>query len=253
MKRIDIIVSCLFLVSVVSTAYFWRPIADVNPGRNGHAGSYRLSEPKPQRSQVRPLNSSTTNTQNNDWDLEPTSTVSKKDKAIRTSADQPEEVAGAVTSTIHGRDKQGRDSNLFDTARSSSLTPLRPVDREFYTIRLNTWHRHKQLIASIKHHSMCEGVAQIQVIWKESGDPPKRVLKNPKVVIEKHTENKLNERFNILIPTPTLGILSIDDDVLYSCEAVDMAFHAWTKSPARQVGFDRRRHKVKSDGRWEVR
>ena len=149
--------------------------------------------------------------------------------------------------------KQGKD-DWFPGAKTLSLTltPLRPMDREFYTIRMNTWQRHQQLIASIKHHSRCEGVAQIQVIWQESGDPPKEVVENPKVVIEKHTENKLNQRFNILIPTPTLGILSVDDDVLYPCEAVDVAFHAWTKNPERQVGFDRRNHSVRKDGRWKV-
>ena len=158
------------------------------------------------------------------------------------------------TSNFYSASREKGKANWFPGAKTLSLTltPLRPMDREFYTIRMNTWQRHQQLIASIKHHSRCEGVAQIQVIWQESGDPPKEVVENPKVVIEKHTENKLNQRFNILIPTPTLGILSVDDDVLYPCEAVDVAFHAWTKNPERQVGFDRRNHSVRKDGRWKV-
>ena len=155
-------------------------------------------------------------------------------------------------SVQHPTVDSSRPNPSFDVARASSLTPLRPVDRDLYTIRMNTYKRHDQLIASIDYHSKCEGVAEIQVIWYEEEDPPRQVLENPKVVIEKHEINKLNQRFNILIPTPTLGVLSVDDDVLRPCEAIDMAFHAWTKNPERQVGFDRRRHRVMDDGRWEV-
>ena len=161
--------------------------------------------------------------------------------------------SGGTLNLAVSNEVEETNPNSFDTARKMSLTPLRPVDREFYTIRMNTWKRHEQLIASIKHHMNCDGVAQIQVIWKESEDPPQEVLENPKVVIEKHDENKLNQRFNILIPTPTLGVFSVDDDILYPCEAVDMAFHAWTKNPERQVGFDRRRNRVRNDGKWQVR
>jgi hypothetical protein len=102
-----------------------------------------------------------------------------------------------------------------------TLTPLRDIDLELYTIRINTWKRHEQLVVSIEHHSKCVGVAQIQVVWCEDGEPPPPLLENPKVVVERHTINSLNERFHILEESPTLGILSMDDDVLRPCEAID--------------------------------
>ena len=135
-----------------------------------------------------------------------------------------------------------------------TLTPLRdPVDYEKYTIRINTWRRNEQLLASVAHHSSCEGVAQIQIVWCDpDNEPPSELFENPEykdlVVVEHHTVNNLNERFHILETTlkttPTLGILSIDDDVLRPCEAIDNGFFKWVKSPHRMVGFDARTHVV---------
>jgi len=108
-----------------------------------------------------------------------------------------------------------------DEIRPITLTPLRDVDLELYTIRINTWQRLEQLLVSIEHHSTCPGVAQIQVVWCEEKDPPQELQSFEKVVVERHVVNSLNERFHILEETPTLGILSIDDDVLRPCEAID--------------------------------
>jgi hypothetical protein len=145
-----------------------------------------------------------------------------------------------------------------------SLTPLRPIDYEYYTIRINTWRRPKQLVASIVHHASCPGVKRIEVVWCDrENEPPSELFDtsiNPhssKVYIERHEENTLNERFRILdsastttTTTTTLGILSMDDDVLRPCEAIDSGFFKWTKSPHRMVGFDARTHVENSDGTW---
>jgi hypothetical protein len=131
------------------------------------------------------------------------------------------------------------------------LTPLRPIDVEFYTIRMNTWRRPEQLLTSVAHHSTCPGVKQIQIIWcDKDNQPPKELDRFEKVVIEYHEANTLNERFNILESTPTLGILSIDDDVLRPCDAIDSGFFQWVKSPHRMVGFDARTHVENGDGTW---
>lgn len=135
------------------------------------------------------------------------------------------------------------------------LTPLQPIDREQYTIRINTWQRLDQLLVSIDHHASCPGVAQIQVVWCEPIDPPEELLslRPDKVLIEKHAVNSLNERFHILPTTQmkTVGILSIDDDVLRPCDAIDSGFFQWTQSPSRLVGFDYRIHVTQDDGSWK--
>jgi glucuronyl/N-acetylglucosaminyl transferase EXT2 len=135
------------------------------------------------------------------------------------------------------------------------LTPLQGIDYEQYTIRINTWRRPEQLIASVLHHASCPGVNQVQVVWCDPENEPPQEILDPiantfasKVVIERHEENSLNERFHILLPTTTLGILSIDDDVIRPCQALDSGFFKWVKSPHRMVGFDARDHIIENPG-----
>lgn len=144
------------------------------------------------------------------------------------------------------------DNSTDRTDYIEFLTPLRDADRELYTIRINTYNRNAQLVLSVHHHATCPGVAQIQIIWSESGEPPLSIsnltnIYKDKVIIENHRQvNSLNERFRMLIPTPTLGILSMDDDVLRPCEAIDSAFFQWTNTPHAMVGYDPRGHAVKN-------
>jgi hypothetical protein len=139
-----------------------------------------------------------------------------------------------------------------DAKNKRELEPLQPIDLEQYTIRMNTWRRPEQLLISVKHHASCPGVAQIQIVWcDKEEEPPAELYNYTNVVIERHDTNSLNERFNILEPTPTRGILSIDDDLLRPCEAIDAGFFKWTKSPHRMVGFDARIHVENEDGTWK--
>jgi len=137
--------------------------------------------------------------------------------------------------------------SLEKSILSTKLADLQRFDYEKYTVRMNTFRRNEQLIISLNHHAKCTSVAQIQVIWCDlENEPPMEVLHHPsgKVVVEKHHRNSLNERFVIMSPTPTIGIFSMDDDVLRPCQALDSAFFQWTRNPERMVGFDPRVHIV---------
>ncbi|KAL3764417.1 hypothetical protein ACHAWU_004923 [Discostella pseudostelligera] len=132
-------------------------------------------------------------------------------------------------------------------AHAHALTPItvHSIDTLQYTIRINTWQRNEQLLLSVNHHAKCEGVAKIHVIWCDSAnEPPDEIVHHVsgKVKVEKHVINSLNERFKVLLDAPTLGILSLDDDVLRPCVALDAAFLRWTRHPDRMVGFDARTH-----------
>jgi glucuronyl/N-acetylglucosaminyl transferase EXT2 len=132
------------------------------------------------------------------------------------------------------------------TAIKNIITPLRPLDREQYTIRINTFQRTEQLRISLHHHATCDAVLQIQVVWcTAQGEPPAWLLNfGPKVVVELHDVNSLSERFRILLEPPTAGILTIDDDVLRPCIAMDAGFVKWVDNPDRMVGFDARGHGI---------
>jgi glucuronyl/N-acetylglucosaminyl transferase EXT2 len=140
-------------------------------------------------------------------------------------------------------------------AHSFRVSPLQaPVDYERFTVRINTWKRPEQLAVSIAHHKSCATlVAHIQVVWcTDQGEVPAWLLNDPDVTVERHAVNSLNERFNLLEEPPTAAVLSIDDDVLRPCLALESGFHKWTMNPNRQVGFDARSHQVVdiSTNRW---
>lgn len=105
-----------------------------------------------------------------------------------------------------------------------ALTPLRQIDREKYTVRINTWRRPELLLQNVAYLSACEGVAEIQVVWCDvKNDPPADLTTNfTNVKVDRREINSLNERFNLSgIGSPTLGIIHVDDDDLFSCIALD--------------------------------
>ena len=157
------------------------------------------------------------------------------------------QLADGVTSASTKTQNAVQNITTLAQARKHLLTPINssPIHTSQYTIRMNSWRRNEQLLISINHHAKCEGVAAIQIIWCDmENEPPSEVVnhKSGKIVIERHTINSLNERYKILEPPPTLGILSLDDDVLRPCEVLDATFIRWTRHPERIVGFYARSH-----------
>jgi glucuronyl/N-acetylglucosaminyl transferase EXT2 len=155
----------------------------------------------------------------------------------------------------------GQNRHMFNKKISALIYP---EDYQKFTVRI-----------SIEHYLSCSSVRQIQVIWcLEQGEPPswlidaankanekiqKIVLPNnsndvyPSLVIERHAANSLNERFLALTDIPTAGVLSIDDDVIRPCIALDATFLTWTQNPTRQIGFDARSHAIeKSTNNTEI-
>lgn len=137
--------------------------------------------------------------------------------------------------------------------RAFTVSPLRyPLDYDTFTVRINTWKRPEQLEVSIAHHKTCKSVAHIQVVWcMEQGEPPRWLEEDDFVTVERHNVNSLNERFRAFEEPPTAGVLSIDDDVLRPCIALESGFRKWTMNPDRQVGFDARSHEVEKTNRWK--
>jgi glucuronyl/N-acetylglucosaminyl transferase EXT2 len=143
---------------------------------------------------------------------------------------------------------EDKEEIVQTTTNSSSLSiffSLDPIDMTQYTVRLNSWKRPEQLKIAIDHYQSCDSVAQIQVVWcTAQGDPPEWLSQqqggSKQVIVELHELNSLNERFHVLHEPPTRGILSVDDDVLRPCIALDAGFFKWTQHPDRMVGYDAR-------------
>jgi len=157
-----------------------------------------------------------------------------------------------LPSPIANSPKRNEPNVLNQWQSLPPLSPLTEHDKTYYTIRINTFHRSEQLLVSLNHHAKCPGVQQIVVIWCDSQDPPPEEIAlhySGKVLIEYHEENTLNERFRVLTPEDgngrlTKGVLSLDDDLLRPCEALDAGFFKWTRNYDRIVGYDPRTHVV---------
>jgi glucuronyl/N-acetylglucosaminyl transferase EXT2 len=133
-----------------------------------------------------------------------------------------------------------------NASASQSIFNLDPIDYNQYTVRINSWKRQEVLQIAVQHYLTCgEAVAQIQIVWcSAQGDPPAWLLqlqaRDHKVFVELHDLNSLNERFHVLQEPPTRGVLTVDDDVLRPCLALDAGFFKWTQHPDRMVGYDAR-------------
>ena len=136
--------------------------------------------------------------------------------------------------------------------------------RSRFTVRLNTWRRNDSLIVAVRHYLSCPSVAQIQIVWcdrDEYNKVPEEILAlltatksevnvnnnhHPKVILERHSKNSLDERFIVPATTQMItdAILSVDDDVLRPCVALDVGFAKWYENPTRLIGYDYRLHLV---------
>jgi glucuronyl/N-acetylglucosaminyl transferase EXT2 len=133
--------------------------------------------------------------------------------------------------------------------QSTRRFSMDPIDYSQYTVRINSWKRPEQLQVAIQHYQTCSGVAQIQIVWcTAQGDLPEWLVNlqssssntSISVVVERHEINSLNERFHVLEEPATRGILTVDDDVLRPCLALDAGFYKWTQHPDHMVGYDAR-------------
>lgn len=57
-------------------------------------------------------------------------------------------------------------------------------------------------------------------------------------------EDSLNNRFKEIMDLETDAIFSIDDDVLFPCASVELAFRVWQSAPTTMVGFVPRMHRL---------
>jgi len=133
-----------------------------------------------------------------------------------------------------------------------------PPGDERYTIVVNTFRRHEALEGFLRHYESCPNVDAIHVVWSEGPDPPTREARpelysaEAEVTLHGMPTTSFNNRFLPLPGIRTAGVLSIDDDILAPCGALDAAHAAWRRHPRQLVGFFPRHYSVRWDeGRGE--
>ncbi|KAK1556251.1 hypothetical protein Q3G72_001473 [Acer saccharum] len=117
-----------------------------------------------------------------------------------------------------------------------------------YAILINTWKRYDLLKQSISHYATCPGLHSIHIVWSEP-DPPSHSLdiflhhlvqkKNSRVELkfDINHEDSLNNRFKEIKDLDVDAVFSVDDDVIFPCSSVKLAFDVWQSAPYTMVGF----------------
>eukprot|EP00981_Chlorochromonas_danica_P013127 scaffold5903_cov165-Ochromonas_danica.AAC.2 len=109
---------------------------------------------------------------------------------------------------------------------------------------VNTFRRLDLLRTFLDYYQQCPQIQTIQVVWSDTVNAPPRDwladYEEGRVVFEVHDQNSLNNRFRALLPIPTEGVLSTDDDVILPCEDLQHLMETWQVNPRVLVGFSPR-------------
>lgn len=112
------------------------------------------------------------------------------------------------------------------------------------TMRVNSFRRLDLLEFFLDYYKSCAVVSQIQVVWsdQQNAAPLEWSQRYPpgKVVFEVHDKNSLSNRFLALHAVPTEAVLSIDDDLVIPCPALQEALRVWQSFDQALVGFSPR-------------
>lgn len=128
--------------------------------------------------------------------------------------------------------------------------------RKGYTLLINTWKRNDLLKKSISHYATCLGLDSIHIVWSEPDPPSKPLIHTLERAVRKNSNNgreielkfdinkedSLNNRFKEIKDLKTDVVFSIDDDVIFPCSSVELAFSVWLSAPETMVGFVPRMH-----------
>ncbi|KAL4620917.1 hypothetical protein ACB092_06G190900 [Castanea dentata] len=151
-----------------------------------------------------------------------------------------------------------RGSGYTGWTSPSGPPDLLPFPRKGYAIVMNTWKRYDLLKQSVSHYSLCPGLESIHIVWSEP-DPPSDSLRKflqhivesnsrdgrqVELVFDINKEDSLNNRFKEIKDLKTDAVFSIDDDVIFPCSSVELAFNVWQSAPDTMVGFVPRVHWV---------
>lgn len=135
---------------------------------------------------------------------------------------------------------------IYTLAFSVSVDALRLQPQEAegkkYDIFINTF-KNNCLQNIIDHYSNCSKAA-LRVTWSEQRTPPEWLLdleKSGQVKVDRYPTTALTNRFQYQeLQTPNNAAFVVDDDMLYSCRAVDKAFDLFIKDTKKMVGFSPR-------------
>lgn len=143
---------------------------------------------------------------------------------------------------------------------SFSYFPLFTImtNRRGYALLINTWKRNDLLKQSISHYASCPRLDSIHIVWSEPDSPTDSLItflnnevqskvnngRQIELKFDINKEDSLNNRFKEIKELKVDAVFSIDDDIIFPCSSVELAFSMWRSAPDSMVGFVPRIHWV---------
>lgn len=151
-----------------------------------------------------------------------------------------------------------RTPSYLGWEHNTSSPDLYSVHRKGYALLINTWKRNDLLKQSISHYSSCPGLDSIHIVWSDPNTPSDSLITFLNQVVESkanndrqielkfdiNKEDSLNNRFKEIKDLKVDAVFSIDDDIIFPCSSVELAFSTWRSAPDAMVGFVPRIHWV---------
>ncbi|KAL3650244.1 GDP-mannose transporter [Castilleja foliolosa] len=159
----------------------------------------------------------------------------------------------------------GRTTTFMRWNQYAASSPSSPPGKG-YTLLINTWKRYDLLKQSISHYASCPGLDSVHIVWSEPNPPSEPLVNFLNHVVNSNSkhgreielkfdinkEDSLNNRFKEIKNLKSDVVFSIDDDIIFPCPTVELAFSVWRSAPDAMVGFVPRVHWVdKSEGNEE--
>lgn len=156
----------------------------------------------------------------------------------------------------------GRAANFMGWRHQTASVDRLAVPRKGYALLMNTWKRNDLLKQSISHYSACPGLDSVHIVWSEPDPPSESLVKYLHNVLQSNSkssrhielkfdinkEDSLNNRFKEIKDLNADAVLSIDDDIIFPCSDVELAFSVWQSARDTMVGFVPRVHWVDHSG-----
>ncbi|GMH30564.1 hypothetical protein Nepgr_032407 [Nepenthes gracilis] len=150
----------------------------------------------------------------------------------------------------------GRASTFMGRKHRNGFSDRSSVPRKGYAILINTWKRNDLLKKSISHYISCSGLHSVHIVWSEPDPPSDYLVKCIDTIVRSESkgdrrielkfdinkEDSLNNRFKEIKDLEADAVFSIDDDVIFPCSSVELAFDVWQSAPDTMVGFVPRMH-----------
>jgi len=141
--------------------------------------------------------------------------------------------------TCHALYARGPSEGALVAKHDSKLVGLPASAPTNFTVLVNTFRR-ADCLSKVLHHWLSCSPGELRVTWSEGPDAVPSWLaemeSRGQLIVDRYPSNRLTNRFQPQA-FANAALFTVDDDIYYSCDALQGAFREFQRDPRRIVGF----------------